>query len=213
MTARRIRGVLFDFDGTLTRPGALDFAAIKREIDCPAGMAILEYLDTLPPSRRVPLLKILEGREEQAAKTSAPNSGAEECLACLKAESIPFGILTRNSPSSIRIALERFQGIRFGDFAAVITRDDSLPKPRPDGVFQAAKRMEIKPSELMVVGDFRFDVLAGKAARSLTVLLSNAGPSVMLQGDPEPDHVVGSLMEVLDILGVSARSPGPLVPA
>ena len=28
----RLRAVVFDFDGTLTRPGALDFPAIKREV-------------------------------------------------------------------------------------------------------------------------------------------------------------------------------------
>ena len=41
-----IKGVLFDFDGTLTRPGALDFPAIKQELGCPADQAILEYLET-----------------------------------------------------------------------------------------------------------------------------------------------------------------------
>jgi hypothetical protein len=33
--------VLFDFDGTLTHPGALDFAAIKREVGCPADRFVL----------------------------------------------------------------------------------------------------------------------------------------------------------------------------
>ena len=28
-----IKAVLFDFDGTLTQPGALDFPAIKRKLD------------------------------------------------------------------------------------------------------------------------------------------------------------------------------------
>jgi HAD superfamily hydrolase (TIGR01509 family) len=200
MTSRRIRGVLFDFDGTLTRPGALDFAAIRLEIDCPAGIAILEYLETLSPAERTPLQKILEEKEEEAARASAPNHGAEECLACLKNRGIPFGILTRNSRSSVRIGLERFETVRIEDFAAVITRMDSLPKPHPDGVHQAALRMGMDAAELMVVGDFRFDVIAGKAANACTVLLSNGGESVMLQGDPEPDHTVENLMEILALL-------------
>jgi HAD superfamily hydrolase (TIGR01509 family) len=195
---------LFDFDGTLTRPGALDFSAIKREIQCPAGVAILEHLDGLPPPERTACLKILEQMEEEAARTSVPNAGAKKCLLFLKKEGIPFGILTRNSRASVRIALERFEWIRLEDFAAVITRDDSLPKPHPEGVFQAAVRMGIEPSELMVVGDYRFDVLAGKAANALTVLLGNGREPVMAPGDPEPDHKVDNLLQIMDLMGINA---------
>jgi hypothetical protein len=49
-----IKGVLFDFDGTLTMPGALDFPAIKREMGCPPDFPILEYLETVPPSAKGP---------------------------------------------------------------------------------------------------------------------------------------------------------------
>lgn len=201
---RRIRGVLFDFDGTLTRPGALDFSAIKRKIECPEGVAILEYLEGLPSSGRTACLKILEEMEEEAAKTSIPNAGAEKCLLSLKKEGIPFGILTRNSRASICVALERFEWIRLKDFVAVITRDDSLPKPHPEGVFRAAARMGVDSSELMVVGDYRFDVLAGKAANALTVLLSNGGKPVMAHGDPEPDHQVDNLLRILEMLKITA---------
>jgi len=205
----QIRGVLFDFDGTLTQPGALDFASIRREIQCPSGVAILEYIDRLPFSRREACLKILQVMEEEAARTSFPNEGAEECLLSLEKEGIPFGILTRNSLSSVRIALERFERIRIDHFAAVITRDDSLPKPHPDGVFKAAARMGLESRELMVVGDYRFDVLAGKAANAVAVLLNNRGAPVMEPGDPPPDYRVDNLLRILDLLEITAQSPGP----
>ena len=44
----RLRAVLFDFDGTLTHPGALDFAAIKREVGCPPDQFVLEWILALP---------------------------------------------------------------------------------------------------------------------------------------------------------------------
>ncbi|MBN2126499.1 MAG: HAD family phosphatase, partial [Deltaproteobacteria bacterium] len=172
-THPRIQGVLFDFDGTLTLPGSIDFAAIKTEIRCPEGVPILEYLETVPFDRRMDLLRILEQREAEAARASLPNEGAERCILALRGEGIPCAVLTRNSLQSVCLALERFHGIGPGDFAAIITRADSLPKPHPDGVFQAARRMGIAVSELMVVGDFRFDILAGKAAHAFTVLLQN----------------------------------------
>ena len=192
----RIMGILFDFDGTLTYPGALDFPAIKREMNCPEQMPILEYLETQNPARRSALLKILESREEQAAEESFPNIGAEKCLSILKQKRLLFGIITRNSLKSVSRALKRFNDITINDFAAVITREDSLPKPHPDGVSRAARRMGIPISALMVVGDFRFDVLAGKAAGAVTVFLTNRGMSAMAPGDPGPDYTVDCLEDI-----------------
>jgi hydrogenase expression/formation protein HypE len=197
---RKIRGVLFDFDGTLTYPGAIDFDAIKEELCCPADMPILEYLETVSLTEQAPLVAILEAREEAAAQASLPNTGAEKCLSELKAKGLPLGIITRNSMHSVCAALEKFNRITIQDFAAVITREKSLPKPHPDGVYQAAEHMGISPSELMVVGDFRFDVLAGKAAGALTVLLQNSEKSLMSPGDPQPDYTVRHLEEILGII-------------
>jgi len=196
----RIKGVLFDFDGTLTLPGALDFPAIKQELGCPVDQPILEYLDTLPRSRREELMEILGERERLAAEASRPNRGAEECLSTLKKRGILLGIITRNSLDSLLRALDHFYGVKIEDFTAVITRESSLPKPHPDGVYQAARKMGLEPSELLVAGDFRFDVLAGKAAGARTVLLTNGGKPAMAAGDPDPDYVIHHLEELPEIL-------------
>jgi len=39
----RLAAVVFDFDGTLTEPGALDFAAIHEAVGCPRDIGLLEY--------------------------------------------------------------------------------------------------------------------------------------------------------------------------
>jgi hydrogenase expression/formation protein HypE len=200
MDEKRIKGVLFDFDGTLTLPGALDFSAIKREMNCPPDIPILEWLETVPAERKPPLMKILESAEEKAAEESLPNVGAEECLLTLRDRGVLLGVITRNSLPSVRVALERFETVRLLDFSTVITRDDSLPKPHPDGVHKACERMGLAASELMVVGDFRFDVIAGKAAGACTVLLTNGRRSVMAAGDPEPDFTVARLEEILQFV-------------
>ncbi|MBW1721211.1 MAG: HAD family hydrolase [Deltaproteobacteria bacterium] len=199
---RKIKGVLFDFDGTLTCPGALDFPAIKRAIRCPEDKPILEFLDALPPEKRAPLEKILEERETAAARVSLPNAGAESCISALKREGFFLGILTRNSLRSVRVAFQRFHGIGPGDFDVIITRENSLPKPHPDGIYQAARKMGLSPEEILVVGDFRFDVICGHEAGASTVLLAPDNVSVMHAGDPEPDHVIRRLEELLDILGI-----------
>jgi HAD superfamily hydrolase (TIGR01509 family) len=145
-------------------------------------------------------MKILEEKEDIAAEASQPNRGAEKCLTDLKNRGVPLGILTRNSLSSVRKAFQKFKGINTKDFAAIITRDVSQPKPNPDGVIRAARRMGVSPLELLVVGDFRFDIIAGKAAGSSTALLTNGESSVMAPGDPEPDFTISGLEGIFDIL-------------
>ena len=197
---------LFDFDGTLTQPGAIDFLAIKEEIECPHDMAILEYIKLQPPKKQVVLTKILEGHEAEAARLSIPNQGAEVCLSTLKGRGVPIGIITRNSLKSVTLALQQFDSIECRDFDVVITREAALPKPSPEGVFKAASSMGCLAEELMVVGDFRFDVIAGKRAGAKTVLLTNGGKSSMAPGDPIPDYVCGDLNEVVEIVLVTVTS-------
>ena len=201
-----MKGVLFDFDGTLTQPGAIDFLAIKEEIECPHDMAILEYIKLQPPKKQVVLTKILEGHEAEAARLSIPNQGAEVCLSTLKGRGVPIGIITRNSLKSVTLALQQFDSIECRDFDVVITREAALPKPSPEGVFKAASSMGCLAEELMVVGDFRFDVIAGKRAGAKTVLLTNGGESSMAPGDPIPDYVCGDLNEVVEIVLVTVTS-------
>ena len=194
-----IRGLLFDLDGTLTKPGALDFPAIKKTLGCPIDRPILEFLDEQPPSNRVKLMGVLDEIEEKAAELSVPNVGAKECLYFFREKGYVLGIITRNSEKAVMTTLRRFEGIDISFFKAVITRDSSLPKPHPGGVVKAAGQMGLMTEHLMVVGDFRFDVMAGKEAGAKTVLVTNGGPPVMQKGDPEPDFVIKRLAEIKDL--------------
>ena len=153
-----------------------------------------------PPKKQIVLTKILEGHEAEAARLSIPNQGAEVCLSTLKGRGVPIGIITRNSLKSVTLALQQFDSIECRDFDVVITREAALPKPSPEGVFKAAGCMGCLAEELMVVGDFRFDVIAGKRAGAKTVLLTNGGKSSMVPGDPIPDYVCGDLNEVVEIV-------------
>ena len=195
-----IKGVLFDFDGTLTLPGALDFPAIKKALGCPLDQPILEFLETQPPDLRDKLEKVLEEEEDRAAQASLPNRGAEKCLSALRKRQISIGILTRNSLKSVKKALERFKVVTIDAFDTIVTREVSLPKPHPDGVIKAAGQMGLSPEELLVVGDFRFDVIAGKRAGAMAVLLTNGGESGMAPDDPQPDYTISRLEDLPALL-------------
>ena len=195
-----IKGVLFDFDGTLTLPGALDFPAIKKAMGCPLDQLILEFVESQPPDQQPKLMEILEEREAKAARASLPNRGAEKCLCTLRKKQIPVGILTRNRLKSVRQSLEQFKEVTIDDFDAIVTREMSLPKPHPDGVIKASEQMGVSQEELLVVGDFRFDVIAGKRAGASTVLLTNGGESVMAPDDPQPDYTISRLEDLPALL-------------
>ena len=105
------RAVLFDFDGTLTRPGAIDFSRLRALLGCPPKVPILEYIDSLPDARaREQAHRSLDDFELEAARASVPNDGAERIIGALARAGIGRGILTRNSLSSVREAMRSFRG-------------------------------------------------------------------------------------------------------
>ena len=196
-----LKAVLFDFDGTLTKPGSIDFKLIKRVIGCPADSFILEFIEGLDDrGKKEKTISILENFETQSAICSTPNQGAEELLLSLRSNGIRTGIISRNSLASIRTALRNFKKTKAVDFDVIITRDDPVkPKPDAEGVILAAKKMKVKPSELVVVGDFLFDIQAGKNAGSLTVFLNHGHEHDF--PDPKSDHTIAQLGELKNVIG------------
>lgn len=229
----RLRGVVFDFDGTLTAPGALDFAAIKRQVGCPPDHYILEWIGGLPAgARRREALAALEELEEHAAGRSAPNTGAEEAVLAARRLGLGVAVLTRNGRRAVDLALARFARLTAADFDVIVTRDDAVAaKPAPDGVVHAAAALGVPPEELLVVGDFVLDMLAGRAAGAVTAFLSN-GDATGTAGHEQPpgspalpppgedaapaaadcDFVLASLAELEAVFGLGLPLPQGKVP-
>jgi HAD superfamily hydrolase (TIGR01509 family) len=205
-TCRPIRAVLFDFDGTLTRPGDLDFAVIRQALQCPPDRPVLEFIATLPDAtQRRRALEILDRFEMEAAERSQPNGGAEALLAYLRAKGLAVGIISRNSRRSIARALEGFNGFGLDDFDVVISRDDPpAPKPDPAGVIEAAARLGIPAEETLVVGDFVFDIQAGAAAGAQTAYLEN------VQKPLPPETACDYRVQDLQAIGHIVRMGRPL---
>jgi len=221
--AFRLRAVLFDFDGTLTRPGALDFAAVKRELGCPADSLVLEWIEALPAGvQREKALAALERFELAAAAQSEPNADAERLVRELRARGLKIGVLTRNGLPAVRRALARFRDLDAGDLDVIVTRDDGIPpKPAPDGVLHAAAALGVSPAETLVVGDYVLDMLAGRAAGALTAYLTNGGvgerpgDSAHELGCPEDaecDFVVHGLAELDEVVELGLPLPHGKLP-
>ncbi|NJL58359.1 MAG: HAD-IA family hydrolase [Desulfobacteraceae bacterium] len=163
-----VLAVLFDFDGTLTHPGSLNLSEIRNIIGCPAGKPILEYISSLPETESASAMATLDAFELEAAGRAVPNDGAEELISYLKAENIGMGIISRNTQAAIERAMRNFRQTRMSDFQVIISRDaEILPKPHPHGILLAAERMNVLPEQVMMVGDYIFDIQAGKQAKTL----------------------------------------------
>jgi HAD superfamily hydrolase (TIGR01509 family) len=159
---------IFDLDGTLTLP-VHDFEYIRRELDIPAIADILGYLDSLPEAEACWRHTRLQEIEIQLAYEAQPSPGAIDAIAKLHQSGAQLGVLTRNDRD---IALLTLETIGMGHYFAaenVLGRNEALPKPDPAGIFHLLSEWRAQPSEAVMVGDYLFDLQAGRAAGTTTV--------------------------------------------
>jgi HAD superfamily hydrolase (TIGR01549 family) len=184
-----IRAVIFDMDGTITRP-YLNFREIRARIG--VVEPLLENMLALPEGpERERAFRILEEFERDAAEQSQLNDDVPEVLAFLQERRIPAALVTRNSRRSVRRVLERHGLV----FSLVVTREDAPAKPRPEPLWLICQTLEVPPAQTLMVGDFTHDVAAGRNAGTRTALLTNGRPALDL-GEISPDHVLGRLSEL-----------------
>jgi HAD superfamily hydrolase (TIGR01509 family) len=196
----RIGGILFDMDGVVVLQ-RLDFPAIKQEIFGTTEGFILERMAGLPPAARTRAEAILERHETAAAMGAEPMDGILPFLQWMEARGLRRGIVTRNSRKSVDLVLRRL-GIAFD---AVVTREDAPPKPAPEPVWLACRRMGLSPAELVFVGDFEFDMLAGRRAGVRTVLLRSG----IMTASEHADLSVDTLEELRTWLEATALEASP----
>ena len=166
-----IRHWVFDMDGTLT-VAVHDFARIKRELAIPQEDDILTHLAGLPAAEASAKHAWLLAHERALAAASQPATGAVALVRALQGAGCRLGILTRNVRSLAQVTL---QAIGLGDGFAeddIIGRDEAEPKPSPAGLQYFQQRWQVEPAQVVMVGDYRFDLECGRAAGSRTLLVN-----------------------------------------
>ena len=193
----RPRAVIFDMDGTLTEP-ELDFDAIRAEIGMPEGVPILEHLTAVGEAERARAESIMVRHEREAIARATLADGCADLLGHLRGMEIPMAILTRN----VREVVETFARMFAFEFHAVYTREDGPPKPSPHGARLLCQAMGVDPAATLAVGDYKYDVIAGRDAGCRTVLVDRDGLAAhQLVEWGSPDLVVKSLRELLPLFG------------
>ncbi|WP_339843079.1 HAD family hydrolase [uncultured Halopseudomonas sp.] len=167
---REAKAWIFDLDGTLTL-AQHDFVAIREELGIPADEDILSYLKTLPQAQAGELSRQLDAIELRLARDVAAAPGAASLIRHLRDSGKQLGILTRNLQS---VAVSSLEVLGIADcFEAehILGRAEALPKPDPAGIHHLLELWSVEPHEAVMVGDFRFDLEAGRAAGCRTCLL------------------------------------------
>ena len=196
---RRLRAVVFDLDGTLTAPGAIDFARLRSRLGMPARHPdILQWCHSQPPHERPSLLRIVAEEEEAGLDNLQLNAGAEPLFSFLAARTprLFSGVLTRNNEDVMRRSLAKLDllGGRHA-FDVLVSRDfEGAPKPSPDGLLHMARGWRIDASEIVMVGDAPDDMQAALAAGAVAVAIGDDDEAAQLA-----HHRVRTLCELVPL--------------
>jgi len=185
-----IRGIVFDLDGTLA-DSRLDFAAMRQEMELPVDQPILEALAKLEPVYAERCHAILHRHELAGAERAVLLPGVAELLAVLRSRGIRLAIATRNSRRITEVTTTKL-GL-MADL--VLTRDDGPVKPDPWPVLHACEQWQLSPDDVVVIGDYRFDVECGHAAGCRAVLLTDPHDPLTYPNVERADLLLRSLAE------------------
>ncbi|XP_065862935.1 haloacid dehalogenase-like hydrolase domain-containing protein At2g33255 isoform X2 [Euphorbia lathyris] len=208
-TKTRLRGVVFDMDGTLTVP-VIDFTAMYKAVlgeveysrikaENPSGIDILHHIENWNPDKQRKAYEIILDYERQGLDRLQIMPGAVELCGFLDSKQLR-GLITRN----VKEAVDLFH-LRSGVmFSPALSREFRPYKPDPSPLLHICSTWEVQPNEVMMVGDsLKDDVVCGKRAGAFTCLLDEKGrygSTDFANSEAEPDFKVSSLSEVHSLL-------------
>jgi HAD superfamily hydrolase (TIGR01549 family) len=208
-----IFGVIFDMDGTLTKP-ILNFSEMRRRAGVPDSQDILGYVNSLPDDAKARALHAIEEVEEEANNNMVIQPHVLKILDSLAGNQVKTALLTRNSRCSVDAFLKKlcssfdatlYQNLSTDSlFSHILTRDFKPHKPSPAPVQHICTQWKLSPENVLLVGDGKEDIISGHLAGTLTCLLINEpqeGVSTFQPTIDTPcDLTIASLIELFDIL-------------
>ena len=212
----KVRVILMDLDGTIMDSKEAYLEAMKtayRRI----GKESFEAEKAIEIPKRLeqgrPIDDIIEGIDAQkflriyldayykaTAMKTKPLSNISDTLSRLsKKATLAVITMRRISKKEVVEELERFGLEKY--FAEVITALDACsPKPSPEALVECARRLGVKTSECVFVGDSVVDVKAGKNAGAWTVaVLSGIFSREELETE-KPDLILENVNDLEDFL-------------
>ena len=89
-------------------------------------------------------------------------------------------------------------------FNAVVGPEDApRPKPAPDMLLEAMKRLGVAPAETLYVGDMTVDIATARAAGVSVWVIPSGSDSAEALAAAKPDRILGDFAELASILAAS----------
>jgi HAD superfamily hydrolase (TIGR01549 family) len=211
------KAILFDFDGTLvdTLPFYLKaydralkhfgfFFTDKEIVQKCFGKTETEICQSLNiPGQNKKFAELYFAGVDDFFKDAPLFSGVKELLELCFEKNIELGIVSFAYRWYVDRMLELLDLTRY--FEVVIGFDDvKNPKPHPEAVLTASRKLSVLPTETLVIGDSKSDILMGNAAGATTILHHPQSfelfydLNVLLKS--KPDHVVKDFAEIEKIV-------------
>lgn len=187
---------IFDLDGTLTQP-VHDFAYIRRELDIAPDEDILSHLSSLPELQRRQKSERLDQLEHFYALQAKSAEGVYSLIKILASKQCQLAIVTRNTKVFAQLSLSVLElSSHFLD-ECIIGRDEALPKPEPHGIQALISQWGVSANDVIMVGDYKYDLQAGRAAGCRTIHVSDNDE---LQWPSLTDYRFNSLSELSELI-------------
>ena len=207
-----LRGVVFDMDGTLTKPN-LDFAEMYQRCGVPMSVDLLVAVAAMNPEAQQSATAVIDEMEEEGRRTLELLPGTVEFAQWLASHGVPTALVTRNSAKSIdHLNQALWQPAGLPPLSPAYSREDPFPaKPSPNAMFAIARSWDVPLGEgLLMVGDSPSnDISFGKAAGVATALLDTGRAHVEGNGGKPAgggaDYIVQSLAELPELLAAHYR--------
>ncbi len=169
--AAPIEAVVFDFDGTLVATRFADEAAVTefvaQDASAARGAALFWAHDGEPLLSRIErawpgrTAEVLAYFERQAAPQRYP--GIRSMLETLRRRGLPMAVVSSRRRDALHAGLRATDLSRY--FPVVLGLEDvAEPKPSPEGLLLATRRLGVAPPRTVYVGDNGLDVEAGRRA-------------------------------------------------
>lgn len=211
-----IKGVVFDFDGTLTEL-TLDFEHLRTEIEKVArqyvgdediksqeGQYVIEMIywvegrigEQADSFRREAFVRLRE-LEMEASSGKDVYPYTRDVLRRLREKGMQIGVITRSHVDVLTLV---FQDIK-SYVDTIVTRDEVREvKPHPNHGTEVLRLLGVAPEEAILVGDHPTDVLAGKAVGMKTAGVLSGRTTREAFEKIGATYILEDIREVFDIL-------------
>lgn len=203
---RRVKGVIFDMDGTLTEHGSIDFAAMysRNGLQRRHNTDILSLINGLPTEEeREKAMNVILEEELLGIERMKLRPNLHDLIKLLKESEIKTALSTRNCELAYIKFMERAE-LHRDTFSPALHRDSlgGINKPDPAVARHVLDHWGIKAGEehhVWFVGDSLDDMLCGKEAGCKTCLITTDSNKKILDIYPHlVDVVVHDLLQLWD---------------